>query len=71
MARCSRCWPFATHGTSNAKARALLSYGIFDWAVTAREAWLAYQLVRSLPAANQDRASRRRTPTAGRGSSRT
>ncbi len=37
------------------QARALLSYGIFDWAVTAREAWLAYQLVRSLPAADQTR----------------
>lgn len=32
------------------KARSLLSLGIFDWAVTARDAFLAFQMVRSLPA---------------------
>jgi hypothetical protein len=32
------------------KARDLLSYGLFDWAVTARDAFLAFQLVRALPA---------------------
>ena len=36
--------------------RACSSYGIFDWAVTAREAWLAFQLVRSLPAGRPDPA---------------
>ncbi len=35
--------------------RRLLDYGVFDWAVTAHEAWLAFQLVRSLPVEDRTR----------------
>jgi hypothetical protein len=36
-------------------ARRLLSRGLLDWAVTSREAWLAFQLVRNLSAEDQIR----------------
>jgi hypothetical protein len=36
-------------------ARRLLSYHLLDWAVTAREAWLAFQLVRNLSPEDQTR----------------
>ena len=39
-------------------ARRLLSRGLLDWAVTSREAWLAFQLVRSLSPEDQERLQR-------------
>ncbi|WP_326564009.1 DUF4157 domain-containing protein [Micromonospora peucetia] len=37
------------------QARQLLAVGLTDWAVNPREAWLAFQLVRNLPVADQAR----------------
>ncbi|MEU7959019.1 eCIS core domain-containing protein [Micromonospora humida] len=37
------------------QTRGLLAIGLTDWAVNPREAWLAFQLVRSLPVADQTR----------------
>lgn len=42
-------------GLNLAKAESLLSYGLFDWAITDAEARYAYVLLRSVPTGQQDR----------------
>ncbi|GHJ47484.1 hypothetical protein Cs7R123_48260 [Catellatospora sp. TT07R-123] len=46
-------------GLTLPRIESLLSYGVFDWAVTDDDARLAYLLVRSLPLAEQDAWRRR------------